>query len=332
MSNSPKWLCIAWAPYLRRSQVFAREMGCKLYLIHYLRYQSYPYAPIKYVLQTVRTILVLLRERPQVIHVANPPFVSGLVVAGYCLLSRAKYILDHHTGAFHRIWRWALPVQKLLARHAASNIVVNLHWATIVQSWGGHVTVLVDPFGDLPLGSPFPVKEGFNMVYVNTFAPDEPLDAVLGAAALLPDIRFYITGDLRRARKNFTKELPSNVICTGFMPDDQYIGLLRAADAIMALSIWDYTLQRGGCEAISVGRPLVTSDWPYLRQVFSEGTIFVPNTIDGIREGILEMRRDCTMLQEGIRSLRMKKKKEWDVGLERLKKTVMKEKNRKGKD
>lgn len=328
MSDSTKWLCIAWAPYLRRSQVFAREIGCRLYLIHYLRYQSHPYAPIKYVLQTVRTILVLLRERPRVIHVANPPFVCGLVVAGYCFVSHAKYVLDHHTGAFHRIWRWALPVQKFLARHAASNIVVNMHWANIVQSWGGHVTVLVDPFSDLPSGSPFAVKEGFNMVYVNTFAPDEPLNAVIGAAAQLPDIQFYITGDLQRAKKNFLKELPSNVICTGFVPDDQYIGLLREADAIMALSIWDHTLQRGGCEAISVGKPLVTSDWPYLRQVFSEGTIFVPNTIDGICKGIQEMRRNGKILQVEIQSLRKKKKKEWDVGLEQLKKAIAQEEKR----
>ena len=131
MLDSQKWLCIAWAPYLRRSQVFAWEMGCRLYLIHYLRFQSPAYAPVKYVLQAARTLFVLFRERPRVIHAANPPFVCGLVVAGYCLVSQAKYVLDHHTGAFHRVWRWALPVQKLLARHAASNIVVNGHWARI---------------------------------------------------------------------------------------------------------------------------------------------------------------------------------------------------------
>jgi glycosyltransferase involved in cell wall biosynthesis len=327
MSDSTKWLCIAWAPYLRRSQVFAREMGCRLYLIHHLRFQTPAYAPFKYVLQTIHTILVLLRERPRVIHAANPPFVCGLVVAGYCLLSRTKYVLDHHTGAFHRIWRWALPVQKLLSRHAASNIVVNLHWANIVHTWGGHTTVLVDPFSDLPLGSPYAVKKGFNMVYVNTFAPDEPLSAVIDAAAQLPDIQFYITGDLQKASKNFLKELPPNVFYTGFLPDDQYIGLLRAGDAIMALSTWDYTLQEGGCEAISVGKPLVTSDWPYLREVFSEGAIYVPNTTEGIRKGIQEMRENGKTIHGKIPSLQLRKKKEWDVGLEQLKRIVMPKKS-----
>lgn len=307
---------------MRRSQAFADEIGCDLFLIHYLRFQHKAHAPFKYVLQTLRTLQVLFRKKPRVVHAANPPFVCGLVVAFYCLLSRAEYILDYHTGAFGRIWRWALPVQKVLARKAASNIVVNRHWADIVRSWGGHTTIMVDPFGELPEGREVKLDKGFNLVYVNTFAPDEPLDAVLGAASGLPDVFFHITGDLRLASARHLEGIPPNVNFTGFLPEDVYVGLLRAADAVMALSTWDFTLQSGGCEAVSVGKPLITSDWPYLKSVFSGGSVFVPNTAEGIGGGIREMQKNIESYQEGMVSLRREKRREWEAGLAALEKMV----------
>lgn len=322
MIDPKEWMCVAWAPHLRRSRAFADEIGCDLYLIHYLRFQHRAHAPFKYVLQTLRTLQILFQKRPRIIHVANPPFVCGLVVSLYCLLSRSKYILDHHTGAFARIWRWALPIQRVLAGKAASNIVTNSHWADIVHSWGGNTTIMVDPFGDLPVGCEVNLEKGFNLVYVNTFAPDEPLDAVLTAARGLPDVHFHITGDLRRASATRLEGLPPNVNFTGFLPEEEYVGLLRAADAVMALSTWDFTLQSGGCEAVSVGKPLITSDWPYLRSVFSGGSVFVANSAEGIAGGIREMRQNLGSYQEGIVSLRREQKRKWEAGLANLEKRV----------
>lgn len=317
------WLALSWAPYSRMSQTFARELGGKLHCIHYLRFQSPPHAPFKYILQAIRTLVVLFKERPGAVHVQTPPFVAGLVVDLYCRLTGAKFVLHYHSAAFDRAWDWALPFQKYIARRATTNIVTNSHWAKIVGSWGGHTLVMVDPYLDLPDSEPFHVKPGFNVGFVCTFAQDEPLDAVLGAAALLPDVNFYITGDKRKKTASFFESAPANVTFTGFLdPDKQYPGLLRAVDAVMVLTTRNFTLQLGGCEATAVGKPLVTSDWPYLHEVFSKGTVYVSDAAESIRDGILQLKKDYDRLSEEIVVLRQESQQEWNSRLEQLNQLV----------
>ena len=45
MKHDTKWAAVAWAPYSRRSEMFARELGGKLHCIHYLRFQYPLHAP-----------------------------------------------------------------------------------------------------------------------------------------------------------------------------------------------------------------------------------------------------------------------------------------------
>ena len=322
MSENQGWMCVAWAPYSRRSEAFAKELGGPFYGIHYLRFQEPLYAPFKYIPQAIRTLFVLFRERPRAVHVFNPPFGCGQMVDLYARLTGAPFVLDHHSAAFLRIWSWARPIQKYLARRAAMNIVTNRHWEKIVQSWGGETIIIVGPVPDLPPGRTVVFEPGFHVACISIFSIDEPLEAVVGAASLLPEIRFYITGDSRRASQRFLESLPPNVSCTGFLPEDQYVGLLRAADAIMCLTTRDHTLQLGGIEAVAVGKPLLTSDWPFLREVFSGGTVFVPNTVEGIKDGLLELQARYQGLREGMKSLRHKMDREWKTSLARLQQIV----------
>lgn len=317
------WLAVAWAPYSRMSDTFARELNGKLYCIHYLRFQSPPHAPLKYLLQTVRTLIVLIRERPRAVHVQNPPFVSGLVVYLYSRLFGAKYVLHYHSAAFGRVWDWALPVQRFLARRAATNIVTNQHWAGVVRGWGGHALVMLDPFLDLPAGEPFPMGPGFNVAVVSTFAPDEPIEAILEAAARLPQVHFYVTGDKRKKSADFFANAPANVTFTGFLdPYRHYPGLLRAADAVMVLTTRNYTLQLGGCEAVAVGKPLITSDWPYLREVFPKGTVYVSDSAASIRDGVLAVQEKYETLAKEVVALRRESRQLWNGRLQQLKALV----------
>jgi glycosyltransferase involved in cell wall biosynthesis len=89
---------------------------------------------------------------------------------------------------------------------------------------------------------------------------------------------------------------------TGFLPDEEYLGLLRGVQAIMVLTTNNHTMQRGACEAVSLGKPIITSDWPVLRSYFNKGTIHVDNSYHGIKEGILEMREKREFLEKGKRS------------------------------
>jgi glycosyltransferase involved in cell wall biosynthesis len=322
MSNTQRWMLIAWAPSGRRSESLARELGAELYFIHYLKFRNPLYAPVKYILQAIRTFQVLLVKHPEVIFVQNPPFVCGLVVYLYCRMTGASFVLDCHSDAFGRAWDWALPIQKFLARRAITNIVTNQHWAEIIHSWTADAFILLDPLPKLPEGLDFAVDPGFNVVFVNTFAPDEPLDLVLEAAHQLQNVHFYITGNTQRKPDSFFVNVPPNVTFTGFLPDTQYAGLLRAAQAVMALTTRDHTLQGSGFEAVSLGKPLITSDWPYLQELFPKGTVYVSNSSQGIRDGILAMQKMHTTLEKQMLAFRQESKRAWDKQFAQLKETI----------
>jgi glycosyltransferase involved in cell wall biosynthesis len=149
------------------------------------------------------------------------------------------------------------------------------------------------------------------------------VESVLAAAAMTPDVNYYVTGDTRKRPAAFFAAAPPNVTFTGFLnPNGEYLGLLRAADAIMVLTTRDYTLQLGGCEAVSVGKPLITSDWPYLREVFGGGAVFVSNTAKGIRDGIHAVHERHEELAREIAEFRQKSQREWNIRMRQLENMV----------
>ncbi|MDQ5816613.1 MAG: glycosyltransferase family 4 protein [Actinomycetota bacterium] len=321
--DNVRWAAVAWAPYSRRSEMFARELGGPLHCVHYLRFQFPLHAPIKYILQSIRTLWVLLRDRPDAVHVQNPPFICGLIVDVYCRLTGARFVTEHHSAAFGRAWAWAKPIQRYLSRRAVTNIVTSDHWAQVMSSWGAEALVMHDPFLDLPEGEAYPLKEGFNLAFIGTFASDEPIEEVLGSAALVPDVNFYITGDLRKATERLRSGAPPNVTFTGFLDlNGDYLGLLRGADAVMVLTTRDNTLQLAGCEAIAVGKPLVTSDWSYLRDLFAGGTVFVRPSAKSIAAGVEEIRVRRLELQEELDAFRAERRLEWNRRLAQLQEMV----------
>lgn len=317
------WVAIAWAPYSRRSEMFARELGGRLHCVHYLRFQFPLHAPFKYILQALRTLQILFRERPGAVHVQNPPFVCGLVVLLYCRVAGASFVTEHHSAAFDRAWDWARPIQRFIARRAATNIVTSEHWADVMNSWGAPALVMHDPFLDLPEGQPYPLDDGFNIAFVGTFAADEPVEEVVKAASLVPDVNFYITGDVRKAPPALHLRAPSNVRFTGFLDMNRdYLGLIRGADAVMVLTTRDQTLQLAGCEAIAVGTPLITSDWEYLRGLFGRGTVFVSPSAESIADGVRSLREKHEELVEEIGVFRRERQREWAERLARLRAVV----------
>ena len=144
----------------------------------------------------------------------------------------------------------------------------------------------------------------FHIVFVCTYSVDEPVEAVLEAARRLPEVQFSFTGDPSYAPRGFRDKVPSNVYLTGFIPDADYLALLRGADAILVLTREDHTMQRGGYEAVSLGRPLITSDWPLLREVFSRGTVHVDNSPDSIAEAVRRIKESPEIFKRDMTELK----------------------------
>ncbi|MBI4787777.1 MAG: glycosyltransferase [Chloroflexi bacterium] len=338
---------IVWGPpsHGPRSQVLARELGIEsLHFVQAGAQRGILSAPFRYIYQAVETLRRLWRERPQVVFVQSPPSLAVLTVYLYCRMAGARYLIDAHSAALlQRVWMSPRWLHRLLLRSAITTMVTNEHFQAQVEADGGHAFLLPDVPSDFGVaanltpypspvgaGSPRPSyahqataqggetpplqKRGVRQPYiavVNTFQADEPLDEILAATRDLPEIEFYVTGKKQNARADVLALAPANVHFTDFLADEAYYALLSQADAVMCLTTRDHTMQRGACEALSLAKPIITSDTDVLKTYFDRGTVHVANRSENIRQAILQIRADLACYQREIVELREDRRREF---------------------
>ncbi len=312
---------IAWIKYSRRSELLAECFGTSMHHISYGSRNKKWLVPIRYLVQSLQTLIALFKERPRVVFVQNPPILILLPVGLYCFLFRAKFIIDSHTGAFTDFKR-TLWLHKLYSRFALVTIVHNRFQAEIVKEWNVPFTTLGFADNEYPKGSDYPVKDGFTVAFSCACAPDEPMLEVFGAAKMLPDVNFYITGDYTRLEKSVLDQKPENCQFTGFVSFDDYVGLLRKADAVMALTTRDETLLSGGFEAVSLERPFIVSDWTVLQEYFSMGSVYVDNKAAGIAAGVKQAMENQDQLEADMKRLRSKLNDEFEASSNHIKRLI----------
>ncbi len=311
-------LVVAWAPNAARSASLAAALDLPCYLIHVLAFQRPWLAPLKYPMQAALTWALLWRERPAAIIVQNPPLPAVVCVALYSWRYQARFIIDSHSGALvEPKWAWSRPMQRWLGRRATATLV---HTTALLPRLGGAGRVLV--IEDGPLAPREPGRSAPTtprVVVVGSLAADEPLEAVVAAAEQLSPLRFVLTGDPRRAAwPDLLRELPANVELAGWLSTTDYALLLQSATVIVSLTTRDLTVLRGAWEAVYLGKPLVTSDWPAQRDCFTQGTIFVDNTAASLAEGLRRALVEQEGLAEAMRSLEQEKRHAWDSALSTL--------------
>jgi len=312
---SEQALFLVWGPpsHGPRSQVFARKLGINaLHFVQATKRRGLLAAPFKYSTQAVKTLWLLFRQRPKIVFVQSPPSFAVFFVYLYCALLNGRFVVDTHSDAMQAPY-WTRPqwLYRFLARQAVTTIVTNEHFQAQINSWGGHAFVLRDIPTTFPKSGAYAFDGEFNVVVVNTFAEDEPLAEVLAAAAKTEDVHFYVTGKKRSDGQPIPGPVPANVHFTGFLPNEAYYSLLDGCQAVMCLTTRDHTMQRGACEALSLGKPIITSDWPLLRTYFNKGTVHVDNTTTGIGLGVQEMMREYGRYQSGIKQLQTEQQQEW---------------------
>jgi glycosyltransferase involved in cell wall biosynthesis len=316
---------VAWSPHDPRSTQYARRLGAELYKIHYLKWKRPLLAPFKYVLQNFKTWWVLARQRPKVIYVAVSPVFSALSVYLYCRVSGAKYIIDIHGSALHsRKWGWSVPLLRWLARRALANVIDQERHRALLESWGAKafvlerapVSVSVSELqaGERRVHDP----EQFSVTVVNCFNEDEPLEPVYGAALLLPKVHFFVLGDTALAKKSLLKSAPSNVSFTGYLYNQDYWNRLYASNVIVVLTTQPYSLLGGAQDGLVLGKPLVLSDQPVLREYFTCGTVFVDNCAESLAMGITEAKVRRNALAWELEELAVEKRARWEDEFSKL--------------
>ncbi len=327
---SVKSIYIVWSKHSPRAETLSAEL--KLDGQVSFQYEEWLKThwllPLRYLLQGWKTWRLLEQQRPQVVLVQSPPIFALLVVAAWCELSgksrsskqRALYAFDCHTATwYHRKWRWAKPLMRLLSQRAAVTLCHDQEALDILRIWKARGFFLSD---GIPLLSP-PTgtigSEGEARVgVIGSLDPDEPVAEVFAAARLLPQVTFYMTGNPKKLTTKLLNEKPENLLLTGFLYRGTYTALLKNVNGLVVLTNESKALNCAAHEAVAMEKPTVVSDWPEMRRYFTYGFVYVNNTPEAIADGIQKMLNEQAQLVLKVKALRSELVKSRQPRLEEL--------------
>jgi glycosyltransferase involved in cell wall biosynthesis len=316
-----KAIWISWERH-RRSEQLVKFLEIKSYF-----FVSYLPRLIRHPIFILKTLIILLFERPSVLLVQNPSIILAVMVSLIKKLKLMNYFLvvDSHNGgiipdhnAFFLNW-----IYKFIQQLADITIVTNFNLAEIIRNHGGTPFVLPDKIPE-----PIEINElnlvgDFKFLLVSTFAKDEPIEEIIIAASSLDyGDKIYITGNYNKADPNLLNKLNNSIVLTGFLKDSDYWGYLKNVDCVVDLTLRDDCLVCGAYEAIAVDKPLILSDTEILRKTFFKGTVFTKNVSSSIRAAFKEAKANNKSLKIDIMDFRDDFIQEWQINGNRLKEII----------
>lgn len=310
--KSRKIVFISWAHVVPRSKGISEALKARDFYIEYMKEWPIIFLPIRYFAQALRTLAILLVERPDVVVVMNPPIILPLLTFAYCYFNNARLVIDSHTGAFTGAWRRFIALHRLLSKRAVVTVVTNDTLRREVEGWGARAIVLEDrlpEFKDIAVTLDIAHP---SVCMISSFSEDEPLTEVLEAAARVEECTFYITGKVPRKKAGLVNVKTKNVVFTDFLPAAEYLQLIQSVDVLLVLVTRDNTMLCGAYEAVAAEKPLVTSNWPTLKQYFCQGSLYVNNTPREIERAVRKALKKRIALGEEMKELKSKLKMQWN--------------------
>jgi glycosyltransferase involved in cell wall biosynthesis len=168
-----------------------------------------------------------------------------------------------------------------------------------------------------PMALPPAASPTCDAFVVSSWMDDEPIEALAAAMPSLTGLRVVISGrppseQLRKAVESAGIEVP------GFLSDADFRATLAGAGVVVALTTRDGTMQRGGYEAASAGKALVTSDTRVLRDYFGSAAAYAANDAGSIAAAIKDGLANRGQLEAEMRALRDRRLAAQEEGLRQL--------------
>ncbi len=312
-----KRIWITWEKQ-RRNQTLSKALNAKLFEfdLKCTRLLRYPIAIFK-------TLATFVAERPELIFVQNPSLILSFFAVNYGLIADVPVIVDAHNAGvypFNGKYAWADRLATYLFRKASITIVTNDALAAYVSTHGGHAEVLPDPIPEFPTPIAKKVLKGnFNILFVCSWADDEPYDEVMQAARLLDkNIYVYITGNGRGKELKYMDKMPENVVFTGYLQDSDFIEMLYSCDLVMDLTTRNNCLVCGAYESVAAEKPLIVSNSKASMEYFSQGALYTTNTSSDIAAQIENAVNMKDNMQKQIKVLKKEMMNEWAKRLQTM--------------
>ncbi len=259
---------------------------------------------------------MLLKERPGLVCCQNPSIVLSFFLVTIKRAAGFSVCVDaHNAGLFPAEGRspHLMRLSAYIQKHSDLTLVTNRDLHEQVKRNQGRPFILQDRIPDIPRTPPAALKGRHNILFICSYAEDEPYHLVFDAARMLDsDVHIYVTGNYYK--KNIDPGLlPANVSLTGYIPEARYVEMLNSVDATIDLTEREGCLVCGAYETVSVEKPQILSDTRALRRYFNKGAVYTPHTAEGIRDSIRALLRDRERLVQEVRELKAERAREWEI-------------------
>ena len=275
---------------------------------------------VKYFVNIVKTYRKLRSSRPRVVFAQNPSLVLSCFAVVYCRLTGTVCILDVHNAG---IWpvegqsRLLNGIAGFVNRYANMILVSNDALRDFTASRGCHSFTLPDPVPELQSeradsNDRFHTEGLFSVLFVCTWASDEPYREVLQMQGLDTDTKIFISGKYgKKLDEAEVNKLPENFVLTGFISKQDYVSLLSRVDVVMVLTTRENCLVCGAYEAVSQHKPIILSDTEALRNYFFKGTVFTKHTPGDLARSIDTIKSDYSRYSREIQELKPALEEKW---------------------
>lgn len=285
-----KILCIAWAKGSRRMEEIASFLNGKIWSFAILPRVKI-LAPIRYLLQSLLTIIKLIKERPKVLIVQNPPIFAPLTCLIYAKLANKIIVTDHHCIWSEKTIRYPLIrgfikfLEKFVIKNSDINLSPNDFWTDMLIQFNAKQALTLYDFVDkkwfenaeLSIRMNFP-RECEILVAPCGGHPLERPDVLIEAIKDMDNVILVITGKKNYLQKyiNLASKLNlEKVYFTDFLPEEKYKGLLLTCSFVANISDELYTIPHFISEALAAGKPIISTNNPAITNVFKKGVITV---------------------------------------------------------
>ncbi len=319
---------LAWSVNRGRVVELGDLLGAQPRLFYPPRLAGRRLTAVRYLVSVLWTGWVLVRERPTVVLVINPPVLAAASAVAFTRLYGGAVVVDSHPGGFgaqgDRLSALLQPLHRWAVRRCRATLVTGEHWADVVRDWGGTPLVVHEPPAPWTTAAQATVRvpgDPPRVLFLGTYGRDEPVAELAEAARLLSDVRLRITGDPAVAPPGLLDALPANVEPVGYLGPAAYQDEVLRADLVVVLTTEPTSVMRAAYEAVYARRPLVVTDWPGLRLVFPHA-VHVPNTAQGIAAGVRSALQDLDRLDDVAAPAREQQEQRWQSQLEALREAV----------
>ncbi len=297
----------------RRNRELSHALNARLYELKEIDLIKNPVK--KYALGLLKTIRILLNERPLLIFCQNPSLILSAFLVTIRKPARFRVVVDaHNAGLFPKEGESYLlgMLSRYIQRHADLTIVTNKGLQEHVEKNGGKAFILQDKIPAIPVRPSKELGKGFNLLFICSYGDDEPYEKVFEAARkLAPEVHIYVTGNYRKKDID-TASVPGNVTLLGYVSEDQYVEMLNSVDATIDLTTREDCLVCGAYETVSVEKPQILSNTKALRSYFHKGVVYTEHTAQDIAMSVQQLLDEKERLKQEAVELKRHLENEWE--------------------